>query len=48
MQWEQSLLDLREAVSMIEAALIGQTFGLLSGVGSGHIKHVYTDPLSDP
>jgi hypothetical protein len=39
MQWEQSLQDQREAESMIEAALIGQTFGLLSGVGRRNPTH---------
>jgi hypothetical protein len=39
MQWEKSLQDQREAESLIEAALIGQTFGLLSGVGRGNPVH---------
>ncbi|CZR69508.1 uncharacterized protein PAC_19408 [Phialocephala subalpina] len=36
--WEQSLHDVREAKSMIQAALIGQTFGLLSGAKKGLAK----------
>jgi hypothetical protein len=35
-QWEQSLHDLLEAKSIIQAALIGQTFGLLSGVSDSY------------